>query len=96
MINSQHQSSLRYKVKELVLGLKDVWAISSAVERLPYKQDVPGSNPGSPILIFYFQNLDMISCFLKNLSDGFFYLSNPNFIKLKLNIKNIDILFSKL
>ncbi len=28
------------------------WAISSAVERLPYKQDVPGSNPGSPTSIF--------------------------------------------
>ena len=27
-------------------------AISSAVERLPYKQDVPGSNPGSPIYFF--------------------------------------------
>ena len=27
-------------------------AISSAVERLPYKQDVPGSNPGSPIYSF--------------------------------------------
>ena len=27
-------------------------AISSAVERLPYKQDVPGSNPGSPIHYF--------------------------------------------
>ncbi len=27
-----------------------MWAISSAVERLPYKQDVPGSNPGSPIV----------------------------------------------
>ena len=26
-------------------------AISSAVERLPYKQDVPGSNPGSPIFL---------------------------------------------
>ena len=49
MINSQQQSSLRYKVNELVKGLKIVWAISSAVERLPYKQDVPGSNPGSPI-----------------------------------------------
>ena len=49
MINSQQQSSLRYKVNELVVRLRVVWAISSAVERLPYKQDVPGSNPGSPI-----------------------------------------------
>ena len=49
MVNSQQESSLRYKVNELVKGLKIVWAISSAVERLPYKQDVPGSNPGSPI-----------------------------------------------
>tara|TARA_Y100001968_G_scaffold87374_1_gene78342 strand:+ start:273 stop:446 length:174 start_codon:yes stop_codon:yes gene_type:complete len=53
MINSQQQSGLRYKVKGLVTRLKDEWAISSAVERLPYKQDVPGSNPGSPIKFIF-------------------------------------------
>jgi hypothetical protein len=29
---------------------KEKRAISSAVERLPYKQDVTGSNPVSPII----------------------------------------------
>tara|TARA_Y100001968_G_scaffold137248_1_gene125417 strand:- start:10 stop:237 length:228 start_codon:yes stop_codon:yes gene_type:complete len=49
-------------------------AISSVVERLPYKQDVPGSNPGSPISLLEGLKLN----YFGDLSGGRFLMSPPD------------------